>query len=237
MTLLNLTKYELRWRVREPLTFCFIVSPIFFLALLVFGLVPERLVDFYGVIYHSSEALFCAFIQIASIIWLVLIVCVITKNYNDRIIFFCLPANRFQLWTAKVMSLHVISAFYFINLTLIMYIANMVAAVEIAISPLSLLLMCLSSGGALMILLALSAHVRNKFLFVVLSYFVILVPTYIKSISGYFIGNFMRLGFINCGNIPEPIECFFKYYLPIYYILFFFLGYFGYRNMRISHEI
>lgn len=237
MTLLDLTRYELTWRLREPFISCFILSPIVILILTEFGLIQKRLVAFYEYYCTPPEAFFLSIMQIASAMWLVFIVLVLAKNYGDRIVFLCLPASRMLQWTAKVISMLVISAMYFINLALVIYLTSIVAAKEIVICPLHMLLTSLSSGGVLMIFLALSAYVRNRFLFVVLSLFVIVAPTLVKFFSEYFIGNFMMLKFVNCGNIPDSVAFFFKYCLPVYYLLSFFIGYFGYLKMKTGHEV
>lgn len=237
MTSLNLIGYELKWRLREPLTISYILSPICIGALIIFDLVPENLVNYYGYFYKPPEALFSVIMQMAVIVWLVLSVSVMAKNYTDKKIFLSLPANRLQLWTAKTISLFFISVLYYVTLALVIYIANIVTAGGIAISPLCILLTSLSSGGSLMIFLALSSHVRNRLIFIGLSFLVIIAPTVIKPIYEYFIGNFLVLRFYNSDNIPEQVVCFFKYYLPFYYVLSFFIGYLGYRNMKTSHEI
>lgn len=237
MTLYNLIKFELMWRLREPLTLCFIMSPIFILAMAVLNLFPEGLVNFYVYYFSTSEAYFYIIMQISSIMWLILIVSVIAKNYNDKMLFFYLPVSRIQLWTAKVISLYMISACYFVNLILVMHIVNMVSANKIEISSLNVFLSTLSSGGVLVMLLTLSAHIRNRFIFMSLSFFLIIAPTLVKSVSKYFIGNFTRLIFFDSASMPESIVFFFKYCLPVYYIVFFFIGYLRYQNMKISHEI
>ena len=237
MKLFDLIRYELKWRFREPLTLCFIYSPILILAMLVFGLVPERLVDLYESYYSPPEALYLAIMQISSVIWLILMILVIAKNYNVRSIFLSLPANSIQQWTAKVISLLAISVLHMIHLILVLCLAKMIAANEIVVNPLHMLLICLSWGGVLMVFLALSAYVRNRILFVGVSFFIIIAPTAINSFSRYFIGNFIQLPYFSCDNIPETIVFFFKYCLPIYYVLSFFIGYFGYRKKKISDEI
>lgn len=236
MTLLNLIKYELKWRLREPLTLCFILTPVLLSALVLFDMLPERLVSFYD-FYKYSEALYFSTMQISTYIWLVMIVSVLAKNYREKTIFLSLPANKIEQWSAIVISLLVISAIYFINLATFLYLANLLTAKEIAINPLHMLLTFLSSGGSLIVFLALSANIRKVFLFIILSFLIIIAPSLVKSISGYFIGNFLLLPYFNCNDIPARLIYFFKYYLPIYYVLSFFIGYAGYRKTNIGYEI
>jgi hypothetical protein len=226
MKLSRLIRFELKWMLKEPYSLIYILFPVLFIAIMWSGLLSKDFVSrfeyFYNIGYEN--AMFAITMQYEYFIWLILTLCMIAVSYKENPLYLCLPSGRLKLWTAKVISYLLISALHFICLSCSMLLMDIFNKGTLVASMVPVLMEFLTTGGLLVIFLALSAWLRHPIIFIFLALAVLCIPVF-KPIVPYWISTYIVPPFFNFNFFPDYVRRFFIIGLPLYYIVFFLAGF------------
>lgn len=225
MKLFRLIRFELKWMLSEPYSLIYVFSPVLYIVILWSGILSRdyisRFEDFYNIGYE--DAMFAITMQYEYIVWFILTLCMMAASNKENPLYLCLPSGRLKLWTAKVFSYLLISALHFSCLCGSMLLMDIFTRRTLVASIVPILMEFLTTGGLLVIFLALSAWIWHPIIFIFLALVMLCIPV-IKPVSPYWISTYIVPPFWDFNFFPDYERRFFIIGLPLYYIVFFLAG-------------